>query len=393
MTVKNEEIQQQQRVPLYSVSADFLEKTKKNEKIPSSFLKIVCHRLHEHSGIWYTVVANFIFSCCTFSLKLIPADMFDIMIARFITQSIVFGIYAAFYKHYNVFHTNGQPLACMLNIFMSSGTNLSYLAALYFIPLSDINTIKYTYIVWAAVLSVIFLKDRFKFINGMSLCLTMIGLILATRPHFFLETLTHIFDWTSSSSSSSVVPMNTTTMTTTIINVTTVTSSTYYYVGIGLASISALTKAIQMIARKQLVKTKQPHSVMNFQFTFSAIFVSLIYSIIRRFWQPEPYPWKWMSTAGVIIGCFQLLTNAFVAKALKRESVQLISIIGSLDIVYAVLLQFIFFHQTKSLIFYIGASLVVLSAIILSIDRHMAIRSERKNEKINDKEAAIDPNL
>ncbi|CAF3732119.1 unnamed protein product [Rotaria magnacalcarata] len=391
MIVKNEEIQQQQRAPLYSVSADLLEKNKKKEFF-QSFLKIVYHRLHEHSGIWYTVVANFIFSCCTFSLKLIPADMFDIMIARFIIQSIVFGIYAAFYKHYSVFHTNGQPLACMLNIFMSSGTNLSYLAALYFIPLSDINTIKYTYIVWAAVLSVIFLKDRFKFINGISLCLTLIGLILATRPHFFLETLTHIFDWTSSSS---VVSMNTTaaTIISTIINVPTVTSSTYYYLGVGLASISALTKAIQMIARKQLIKTKQPHSVMNFQFTFSALFVSLIYSIIRRFWQPEPYPWKWMSTVGVFIGCCQLLTNVFVAKALKRESVQLMSIIGSLDIVYAVLLQFIFFHQTKSLIFYIGASLIVLSAIILSIDRHMAIRSERKNEKINDKEAEIDPNL
>ena len=77
--------------------------------------------------------------------------MFDIMIVQFLIQSVVFGSYAAFYKRYNGFDTNGQPIDCALNILMSSGTNLSYLAAFYFLPLSDLNTIKYSYIVWAAI--------------------------------------------------------------------------------------------------------------------------------------------------------------------------------------------------------------------------------------------------
>ena len=85
-----------------------------------------------------------IFSCCTFGYKLVPADTYDIMIVRFLLQSIVFGGYAHFYKHYNLFSTNGQPIACLMNILMSSTTNLTYLAAFYFLPLSDLNTIKYT---------------------------------------------------------------------------------------------------------------------------------------------------------------------------------------------------------------------------------------------------------
>jgi drug/metabolite transporter (DMT)-like permease len=330
--------------------------------------------------------ASLIFACCTFALKLIPADMFDIMIGRFFVQSVGFGAFAAFYKRYNVFNTNGQPIACALNIFMSSSTNLTYFGAFYFLPLSDLNTIKYTYIVWAAILSVIFLKDRFKIINGISFFFTCIGLILATKPHFFIKIFTHLFH------PSSTIVANTTasTITTTIATaVTAATTSPYYYLGIGLASVSALAKAIQMIARKQLVKTKQPYSVMNFQFTIVGLLVSIIYSIIRRFWQPEPYPWKWMGTAGVFFGCVQLLTNTFAAKALKRENVQLISILGSLDIIYAVILQYIFFRQTKSWIFYVGASLIVLSAVIVSLESHWANKRDRKHQAIDDKNHEI----
>jgi drug/metabolite transporter (DMT)-like permease len=331
------------------------------------------------------LIANIIFSCCTFALKLIPADMFDIMIVRFLVQSVVFGSYAAFYKGYNIFNTNGQPIACALNVLMSSGTNLTYLAAFYFLPLSDLNTIKYTYIVWAAILSVIFLNDRFKFVNGFSLIFTIIGFILATKPHLFIKTLNHIFD-----QSPTLLSTTTTTVSVTTIIPAAATTSPYYYFGIILAFISSLTKAIQMIARKQLVKQKQPYSVMNFQFTFFALFISILYSIIRRFWQPGLYPWKWMATAGVVIGCLQILTNTFYAKALKRENVQLLSIIGTLDILYACLLQYLFFRQTKSWIFYVGASLIVISAIILSVDSHLTNKKQRKNEMMNEnKENAV----
>ena len=320
------------------------------------------------------VAANLTFSCCTFALKLIPADMFDIMIVRFFIQSTVFGSYAAFYKRYGLFDTNGQPVASALNVLMSSGTNLTFLAAFYVLPLSDLNTIKYTYIVWAAILSVVFLKDRFKLVNSLALILTIIGLILATRSDFLIEKLNAQYNQTLE------LPSITARM------LTVPTTEPCYYLGIGFAALSSLTKAIQMIARKQLVQKKQPYSIMNFQFTSFALVVSVSYSLIRRLWQPEPYPWRWMCTAGVAIGCCQLLTNTFYAKALKRENVQFLSIIGTLDILYAVVLQYIFFRQSKSWIFFLGASLIVLSAIILWQDTYRASQRQKKKEAIDDDE-------
>ena len=292
--------------------------------------------------------------------------MFDIMIVRFFIQFTVFGSYAIFYKHYDVLNTNGQPVACALNIIMSSGTNLFYLAAFYFLPLSDLNTIKYTYIVWAAILSVIFLKDRFTSINALSLFLTLTGLLLATKPQFFLDTISGTFNLSTNMTTLNISSPE--------------TNSPYYYLGVIFAFGSSLTKAMQMIARKQLVTTKQPYSVMNFQFTIFAFIVSCLYSIIRRFWQPGPYPWKWMGTVGIVIGCLQLITNTFYAKALKRENVQLLSILGTLDIFYACLLQYIFLRLIKSWIFYIGASLVVLSAIILSVQSYLTSKKPKKQE-------------
>lgn len=337
--------------------------------------KIWC-QLRERSGIWYALAANFIFACCTFSLKFIPADVFDIMIPRFMVQTIAFGLFASCYKGYHIFDTNGQPAACALNALMSSLTNLLYLAAFNYLPLSDVNTIKYSYIVWAAILSVIFLKDRFKVVNGITLLLTCFGLILATKPHFFLELFIQLFDPSSASAAASNVTIISTNATTANPSIV----STHYYLGVILASVSAVTKSVQVIARKQLVQKKQPFSVINFHFTVTALFVSIIYSIVRRLQNSEPYPWKWMGTAGMILGFIQILTNTLAVKALKRENVQLITILGALDIIYAVILQYIFFRQTKTWIFYIGASLVVSSAIILSVDRHLETTREKQEQ-------------
>lgn len=322
--------------------------TAEKTQIKPSKCTRVYHQFSKHAGILYMMFANILFSACTFALKFIPADMFDIMIVRFLIQSVVFGCYARFYKGYDVFNTNGQPIACILNILMSSGTNLLFLAGFYFLPLSDLNTIKYTYIVWTSILSVMILKERFKWINSVSLVLTLVGVFLAMKSTYIMDLLLK-----TNSNSSTVVEK----------------SDGLFYLGVFFALTSSLTKAIQLIARKQLVAKKLPYSVMNFQFTSIAFFVSTAYSMIRRYWKPESYPWKWMCTAGVVIGCVQLLTNTLYAKALKRENVQLLSIIGTLEILYAVILQIIFLQQMKNSIFFVGALLVVISAIILTVDK------------------------
>jgi drug/metabolite transporter (DMT)-like permease len=61
--------------------------------------------------------------------------------------------------------------------------------ALYFLPLSDLNAIKHTYMIWAAVLSICFLGDSFSFITACSVLLAMVGLTLTTQSDLFVGVL------------------------------------------------------------------------------------------------------------------------------------------------------------------------------------------------------------
>ncbi|CAF1152785.1 unnamed protein product, partial [Didymodactylos carnosus] len=303
-------------------------------------LKKILHRFSKHSGILYYITGNFLHTCGIFSLKLISADMFDVIIIRFLLQTVVFGCFAM-YKNYNLFGNKSQRSLISLMIFTGTTTHLSYLSAFYFLPLSDLNAIRYTNICFATVMAVFFLKEKFTKINALALLLAIVGLVLASRPNFLFESLSNAMKQQQ---------INHTLNKTNITDISTSSESTaeksnfYYFIGVGLALTCAVTKSAQMVTRKMLITTKLPHSVMNLQFTFFGLLAAISYSVIRRLiWKFEPYPIKVMMIAGTAIGCIQLISNTFFAKALKRENVQLISVLGSLEIVYAVVLQYIFF--------------------------------------------------
>ncbi|CAF1597096.1 unnamed protein product [Didymodactylos carnosus] len=345
-------------------------------------VKQIFNFLHKRSGIWYWISANFIFACCTFVLKLIPADMFDIMIMRFLVQTIVFGAFAM-YKKYKILGEKSQSRAIVIMTSTSSLTNLCYISAYYFLPLSDLNTLRYTYIVWTACLAVIFLKEKFTKFNAISLVLTFTGLILTAKPKYLFVRLLNLLKETSLNETCSLFSyscINLSSINSSMIT-TTESTSNYYYLGVALASICALTKSAQFIARKKLISTKMPFSVMNFQFTFVALLVSISYSLIRRLFKPEPYPYKWMLTVGLAIGFIQLITNTFYAKAIKRENLQLLTILGALDILYAVFLQYIFLRITITYLFSIGALLIVTSAVILSV-HNMVVAAKKEKENM-----------
>ena len=143
--------------------------------------------LTKFSGIFYLIAANFIFTCYTFAFKTMPMDIANAMIIRQGVQAFIFGTYARYYKKYKLLEHNGHTFTAILNILTSSGTNMSYMIALYFLPLSTLNTIKHTYMIWAAILSIGFLKDRFSCITFCSVLLALLGLTLTTEPELFID--------------------------------------------------------------------------------------------------------------------------------------------------------------------------------------------------------------
>lgn len=64
---------------------------------------------------------------------------------------------------------------------------MSYMITLYFLPLSTLNAIKHRYMIWAAVLSIAFLRERFSFIISCSVLLALFGLTLTSKPDIFVS--------------------------------------------------------------------------------------------------------------------------------------------------------------------------------------------------------------
>jgi drug/metabolite transporter (DMT)-like permease len=154
-----------------------------------------------------------------------------------------------------------------------------------------------------------------------------------------------------------------------------------YYLGVFLATLSAIATASKLIARKRLIKMKVPYSAVNFQFNFVGFLFSFVYSLFRRVWLQESYPWRWMLIGGLPIGLVMIIVNTFYGKALKRENVQLLSILGSFDILYAVVLEYIFFKQTKSDFFFFGAVLIFTSTVLICADKYLS--TKRENQQNN----------
>jgi drug/metabolite transporter (DMT)-like permease len=151
-------------------------------------------------------------------------------------------------------------------------------------------------------------------------------------------------------------------------------------VGVLLALISSLTMAIKMVSRQRLIRTGVPHSVVNFQFTAFGSCAWIVYNLLRQ--QPVTGLYFWSIGVGLISGCLSVLVSMFYAIALKNENVQVLSIIGGLDIVYAVALQKIFLNDSCSTTFVLGVSLVVLASLLVCSAKLMATKKHANRAKL-----------
>lgn len=139
------------------------------------------------SGIFYLLLGNFIFTSYTFAFKTIEVDIAKTLLVRQFVQASIFGIFAKFYKNYKLSQDNGRKLAAFLSVLTSSTANMTYTLALYFLPLSDLNLIKHTYVIWTAIFSVIFLRQNLSWKTMLSALSAMIGLTITTRPDLFVS--------------------------------------------------------------------------------------------------------------------------------------------------------------------------------------------------------------
>ncbi|CAF1667122.1 unnamed protein product, partial [Adineta ricciae] len=261
---------------------------------------------------------------------------------------------------------SGTGLQVFLQIICAltgAGGFVLFSLALRYVELSNVNTLGYTRVVWTVVLSVIVYRERPSIATLISLLLTCLGVVFVTQPSF----LFHSKDETTGDA----------------------IGNKYRIFGFIMAFGCALTSAINVLLFKQLISISQDikPSVLNFHFA-TAMFLCLVTNqVYKVFHLQTTYSFdhilSWRFAVASTVCLITILASILTQKAIKREHPAVFSLLGSAEIIFALVLQNIFTKDRSNLYALFGSTLVILSVVVLGISRIINERRQAKKTKKN----------
>jgi drug/metabolite transporter (DMT)-like permease len=160
-----------------------------------------------------------------------------------------------------------------------------------------------------------------------------------------------------------------------------------------MAFACALISAINVLLFKQLISKSRDikPSVLNFQFSFSMLLGLILNQLYKIFYLQTinsfAYLLSWRYLLSSFVSVITIGASILTQKAIKREHPAVFSLLGSADILFALILQNMFTSIRSNLNALLGSALVITSVVVLGISR---IINERQIQKeIKQKEALV----
>ena len=141
--------------------------------------------MRRFSGILYSLIASILATFSNFALKQFDVVILDVLVIRFFVQTLI-SIGFIIYKGYHPLPTCNGLLVFIRSIFAGGGSIIFYYC-LSILPLSDLTTIRYTQVVWTAVLALIIFRERIAIPTIAACILTLSGVICVAQPTFLFS--------------------------------------------------------------------------------------------------------------------------------------------------------------------------------------------------------------
>lgn len=235
----------------------------------------------------------------------------------------------------------------------TTGLVLSFYAFRH-MPLADASVIIFSTPVFVAIFARLFLKEPCGYFNVVTIILTLIGVVLITRPPF-------IFGDDAAISSTSIADQNILTK--------------QYDVWGPVAALSSTLFGANVYVLLRALKGLHFSVIMT---NFGAF--ALVYTLIVC-WMIGAICWPQCGIDRVfvvLLGIFSFLGQILLTISLQLEQAGPIAIARCADIVFAFIWQMIFFGETPTIYSLVGALLVV-SSVILTALRKWAISLPRES--------------
>ncbi|UJR08975.1 hypothetical protein I4U23_013225 [Adineta vaga] len=317
------------------------------------------------SGIFYAAFSAFLITVSIFITKQLDVDLLEALIPRFIVQSILLFIYMKFVKHYTFYKqtSKGERLLLFVNAFSSTTGFFAFFFAYRYLSLPDATTIRYSQVIWTAILSAIVYREKPSIPMILATILTTIGVTCVAQPTF-------LFDKTSNLT----------------MHETSFTNHQQRSIALLIVLYSSIAMSIMIVSNKHLLyKYKTKHSLIVLQYAFISLCIMVIYCFYKYYFlsnrieslKTNFFNWKYACAS---IACLlQIVSSTLVQKALKREPPSIFTIIQSSDILFSILLQNAFSSVKSNLLSIFGSILVLTSIIIISTFKFFNERKMKKN--------------
>ena len=310
------------------------------------------HWTSRFSGIFYTLFASFLFTLTTFIIKELRVDFLEALFVRFLLQTVL-TLSFALYKRYPLLGGTAWQRTLQILCCTSGAVSLVlFFLALRYIGLSDASTLCYTRVVWTVGLSILIYRERPSIGVLLALPLTILGVVFVTQPSFIFA--------------SNAMPI-----------------SQVRVLGFAAAMGSAFASTFNVLLFKQLISTSKniKPSVLNLQFSFTVLIFLILNQCYKTFVLQTAVSfgyvlsWRYLVASGVCL--ITIGASILIQKAIKREHPAVFSLLGSADIIFALLLENLFTAVRSNLYALLGSALVIGSVILIGISRLMNERTQR----------------
>lgn len=341
-----------ERLPIFHIPSMVLSENN-DENINSNkknvFIKYTSY-FEKFSGIMYSLLASLLFSSTNFIIQRLNVVLLDVFLVRFVFQGIIALCYII-YKGYHPFPNHNGLLLFIRSIIAASGSVFFYFG-LAFLPLPDLMTLRYTQVVWTALLASIIFRERVQLPIIIASMLTLLGVMGVTQPSF-LFARTERLNITSQELSNKNNDKRT--------------------LGIFFALLCAFSISMGIVLTKRLIENKVRQSIILFHFILSTFIMLLI---------TQTYYWMFSKTNrqkfdiqklyftrdfmfATILATSQLIPMALSQKSIKREHPSVVTIVQASEILFAITFHNIFSTTKSNGFALIGSTLVLTSIVII----------------------------
>ncbi|CAF3692782.1 unnamed protein product [Rotaria sp. Silwood1] len=315
-------------------------------------------------GIFYTLLSTCIFTISVFITKELKVDVLDAIIPCYLLHSIILIIYLKFIKHYPLCKqlSKQEIFFLFIKAFFSTTGLYAYYFAYRYLILPDLITIRFTQIIWTAIITSILYREKPSISLIISILLTIIGVIFVAQPSF-------LFSKISNKNKNN-------------------TSNDYYQhlIGVCIAFYAAIAMTITVISNKQLLsKYKTKQSLILFQYVFLTLCM-LVANVFYKYnffidtiqtFKNDFFNWRYLFASSICL--LHILGLTLILKGIKREHPSIFTIVQSSSILISILLQNIFSSVKSNVLSLLGSMLVLTSILIITGVKFIDDKKQKKN--------------